>query len=42
MTDVIFNLSRFAKIGIFHVYKSVLPPHNLFYPIYTVLLVLVF
>jgi hypothetical protein len=37
VTDVIFSLSRFAKIGIFHVYESVLPPHNLFHPIYTVL-----
>ena len=35
---VIFILSKFAKIGNFHVYASVLPPQSLFQPIYTVLL----
>jgi hypothetical protein len=33
-----FYLSRFAKIGNFHVYMSVLPLQGLFQPIYTVLL----
>ncbi len=32
-----FLLSRFAKIGNLHVYASVMPPHSLFQPIYTVL-----